>query len=64
MDIEKFFGIVMFLSGSFLLITSALNYSNSFGFSAISLSNPFLIEVIIGIFLIIFSLYLLKIIHQ
>jgi hypothetical protein len=65
MDIEKIFGIVMFLSGVFLLVTTVLRYANGVNsFAIVSPSNPFSVEVLIGVFLIIFGLYLMKIFQK
>jgi hypothetical protein len=65
MDFEKILGTVLFLSGVFLLIDAVLSYAHRFNSSAIvSASNPFLVEVLIGVFLTIFGLYLMKIIPQ
>ncbi len=63
MDFEKILGTVLFLSGGFLLIAAILFLINNFSFSTIvSVSSPFLAEVLIGVFLMVFGLYLLKII--
>ena len=65
MDFEKILGTVLFLSGVFLLLDAVMSYASSFNSSAIvSASNPFLVEVLIGVFLTVFGLYLLKIIPQ
>ncbi len=63
MDFEQILGAVFLLSGVFLLTDAGLSYANSFNSSAIvSASNPFLAEVLIGVFLTVFGLYLLKIV--
>jgi hypothetical protein len=65
MNFEQIIGAILFLTGVFLLADVVLSYSSSFNSSTIvSVSNPFLVEVLIGIFLTVFGLYLLKIIPQ
>jgi len=64
MNFERILGIVLFLSGVFLLAAAVPNYVNSIFLQKLFLSQIlFLAEVLIGVFLIIFGLYLMKIIQ-
>jgi hypothetical protein len=61
MNVEQILGVALLFSGVFLLVSAVLIYLENFHFlKTVSASSIFLAEVVIGIFLVLFGLYLMK----
>lgn len=64
MDVERVLGLILFLSGIFLLGVAAVTYLGGLSSGGVSISGAFLVDVLIGIFLAGFGLYLLQIVRK
>ncbi len=62
MNLEQILGAALLVCGVYLLVSVVLNFSTLASETILSAANPFLVEVSIGIFLVIFGLYMMKII--
>ncbi len=61
MELEQILGMAMLFSGVFLLVSAVLIYlENLESTRIVSASSPFLAEIAIGIFLILFGFFLMK----
>ncbi len=61
MDLEQILGMALLFSGVFLLVSAFLIYvDNLSSMNIVSAYSPFLAEVVIGIFLVIFGAFLMK----
>ncbi len=62
MNLEQVLGAALLVCGVYLLVSVVLNFATLASEAILSAANPFLVEVSLGIFLVIFGLYMMKII--